>query len=112
MIITREFEGIEAFEAWSGAIPTKEAIVDAGKAREFDSLLDELFPDGCTEGELNDFLWFEDTEIFNLLGITNEDEDDDEDEYDDDDYTPSSTHGDYSPSAPWNAPGMSISDFI
>lgn len=29
-----------------------------------------------------------------------------------DDYTPSATRGDYSPSCPWNAPGMSISDFI
>lgn len=27
-------------------------------------------------------------------------------------YTPSSTYGDYSPSNPWYAPGMSISDFI
>lgn len=35
---------------------------------------------------------------------------DDYDE-DDDDFT-SSTRGDYSPSSPWNAPGMSISDFI
>lgn len=30
----------------------------------------------------------------------------------DDDYVPSSTNGDYSPSNPWDAPGMSISDFI
>ncbi len=27
-------------------------------------------------------------------------------------YCPSSTAGDYSPSCPWNAPGMSIRDFI
>lgn len=27
-------------------------------------------------------------------------------------YTPSSTNGDYSPSNPWDAPGMSIRDFI
>ena len=27
-------------------------------------------------------------------------------------YTRSSSAGDYSPSCPWNAPGMSISDFI
>ena len=27
-------------------------------------------------------------------------------------YCPSSTAGDYSPSAPWNAPGMSVHDFI
>ena len=31
---------------------------------------------------------------------------------DDEDYTPSATRGDYSPSNPWDAPGMSISDFI
>ena len=31
---------------------------------------------------------------------------------DDDEYTPSATAGDYSPSCPWNAPGMSVSDFI
>lgn len=30
----------------------------------------------------------------------------------DDDYCPSATAGDYSPSAPWNAPGMSVRDFI
>lgn len=27
-------------------------------------------------------------------------------------YTPSATHGDYSPSNPWDAPGMSVRDFI
>ena len=31
---------------------------------------------------------------------------------DDDDYTPSAERGDYSPSNPWDAPGMSIKDFI
>lgn len=29
-----------------------------------------------------------------------------------DNYTPSSTNGDYSPRNPWDAPGMSIHDFI
>ena len=32
--------------------------------------------------------------------------------FEDDDYCPSATAGDYSPSSPWNAPGMSIRDFI
>ena len=36
----------------------------------------------------------------------------DEYEYDKEDYTPSSTRGDYSPSNPWDAPGMSVRDFI
>ena len=30
----------------------------------------------------------------------------------DEHYAPSSTYGDYSPSNPWDAPGMSIHDFI
>ncbi len=30
----------------------------------------------------------------------------------DDDYTPSAENGDYSPSNPWDAPGMKMSDFI
>ena len=32
--------------------------------------------------------------------------------FDEDDYIPSAENGDYSPSNPWDAPGMSISDFI
>lgn len=33
-------------------------------------LLDEIFPDGCTETELNDFLWFDYEFIFLALDIT------------------------------------------
>ena len=33
-------------------------------------------------------------------------------EEDDNDYIPSAENGDYSPSNPWDAPGMKISDFI
>lgn len=39
--------------------------------------------------------------------IENEEDEDYEDEY-----TPSSTNRDYGPSNPWDAPGMSIKDFI
>jgi hypothetical protein len=46
------------------------------------------------------YRWFEVPEDF-------EDEEEDGEEY-----IPSSTNGDYSPSHPWDAPGMSISDFI
>lgn len=34
------------------------------------------------------------------------------DECDNDEYTPSAENGDYSPSNPWDAPGMSVKDFI
>ena len=32
--------------------------------------------------------------------------------FDEEEYIPSATNGDYSPSNPWDAPGMSIKDFI
>lgn len=32
--------------------------------------------------------------------------------FNDEEYIPSSTNGDYSPSNPWDAPGMKMSDFI
>lgn len=49
----------------------------------------------------------------NELAFLNEDSKDEDSLYDyEDDYTPSSTFGDYSPSNPWDAPGMSIRDFI
>ena len=35
-----------------------------------------------------------------------------EPDWDDEDYIPSAENGDYSPSHPWNAPGMKMSDFI
>lgn len=33
-------------------------------------------------------------------------------EGEEEEYTPSNTYGGYSPSSPWNAPGMCIDDFI
>ena len=45
--------------------------------------------------------WDEETAIDNVMR-----------EDDDDEYIPSCTRGDYSPSNPWDAPGMSIRDFI
>ena len=36
----------------------------------------------------------------------------DESGYEDEEYIPSAENGDYSPSNPWDAPGMSVKDFI
>lgn len=68
------------FDAWSGAIETKQAIIDAGKAEDFDSFIEELYPDGLTETQLNDILWFEEDWIFENLGISEEEEEEEEEE--------------------------------
>ena len=62
------------FQAWSGAKGTKETILKAHKSEEFEQLIDDLYPDGLTETQLNDLLWFEPDWIFETLGISEEEE--------------------------------------
>ena len=42
--------------------------------QKFDNLICDLYPDGLTETQLNDLLWFEEDWIFETLGISKEDE--------------------------------------
>lgn len=55
--------------SWSGAVDTLNTISNEGKEDELMELLDELYPDGVDETELNDFLSFEDDYIFQNLDI-------------------------------------------
>lgn len=64
------------FDAWSGAVETKERILNEGKGNDFDFLIEELYPDGLTETQLNDILWFEEDWIFESLGIEEEENED------------------------------------
>ena len=67
-------ESISSFEAWSGAKDTQEKIINENKEQEFDQLIEELYPDGLDETQLNDILWFEEDWIFEQLGISDEEE--------------------------------------
>jgi hypothetical protein len=66
------------FNAWSGATDTKETILNANKGEEFDNLIEELYPHGLTDTQLNDILWFETDWIMEQLGISEETEDEEE----------------------------------
>lgn len=61
--------GLLEFEPWSGAVATKDMIVEAGKCDEFDQLIEEIYPDGINETQLNDILWFEDEWLCEALGL-------------------------------------------
>ena len=63
------------FDAWSGAVDTKNRIIEEGKSEDFDFLIEELYPEGLSETQLNDILWFEEDWIFENLGINQDDED-------------------------------------
>lgn len=60
---------LENFQAWSGAKDTKKTIIKNGKAEEFNYLIEELYPDGITETQLNDILWHDSTWVYETLGI-------------------------------------------
>lgn len=68
MLIYR-LTNLRNFKAWSGAKDTQARIIEEGKAREFEALIEDLYPEGLTETQLNDILWFEDEWIYETLGI-------------------------------------------
>ena len=70
--------GIDGFKPWSGAISTWNEIEEANKVDELEFLLEEIYPDGITDTQLNDILWFESDWVYESLGITEEDEEEDE----------------------------------
>ena len=85
MQITYELD-LARFEAWSGARDTLDRVYNEGLCEELEAILEDAYPDGMTETELNDLLWFEPELIFEWLGIEDEDEEEEEedDEWDDD----------------------------
>ena len=60
---------LDTFEAWSGGEDTLDRIRRAGKTRELESILEDLYPTGMSKTELNDLLWFRSEEVFNWLGM-------------------------------------------
>ena len=63
--------------------------------------MSKVTPCDCGECPF-DAIYSEHCRVYCGLGV-NEDEEE---------YIPSSTYGDYGPNNPWNAPGMSVNDFI
>ena len=73
MTITYELD-LNNFQAWSGAKKTLERIQCEGKCEELENVLEELYPDGMTETELNDLLWFDSESVYEWLGIRSEEQ--------------------------------------
>ena len=67
-------------KAWSGAVDTLNRIKELNLEANFDSLIEELYPDGIDETHLNDILWFDSEWIFESLGISEEEEEEEEEE--------------------------------
>tara|TARA_R110002012_G_C11258398_1_gene567735 strand:+ start:16 stop:234 length:219 start_codon:yes stop_codon:yes gene_type:complete len=72
MKIVNDNLSLRNFDAWAGAKDTKELIIDNNKEDDFEFLMEDLYPDGMTDTQLNDILWFEEDWICEMLGIDNE----------------------------------------
>ena len=63
------------FSFWGGAVSTAQRIWDERGSEGFEQLetvLEDLYPDGIDETDLNDLLWFETDTVYEWLGIDNE----------------------------------------
>ena len=72
MKVVNDNLSLRNFDAWAGAKDTKELIIENGKEHDFEFLMEDLYPDGMTDTQLNDILWFEEDWICETLGIDNE----------------------------------------
>lgn len=73
MKLYRELD-LTRFEPWSGAVDTYNTIYNADKLEDLEFLLEELYPEGIEETQLNDLLWFEPEWLLESLGISEEEE--------------------------------------
>lgn len=69
MKIIRE-QSLQDFEFWGGAKVNRNLITDK-ELDELEDVLEELYPDGIDETDLNDIFWFDDDFIAEYLGYEN-----------------------------------------
>lgn len=76
-------ESLSNFRWWSGAETTAQRIWEEKGSDGFDELeaiLEDAYPDGIDETDLNDLLWFDAETVYEWLGIGDEDEDEEQEE--------------------------------
>ena len=80
-------QSLADFKFWSGAETTAQRIWEEQGSEGFDQLeaiLEDLYPDGIDETDLNDLLWFDADTVYEWLGIEDEEDADDDDEDEED----------------------------
>ena len=70
MKIIHEIDSLLDFEPWSYAVSRYETLTRE-QLEQLDVLLEECYPDGMTDTEVNDILWHEPEYLAELLGFRN-----------------------------------------
>lgn len=76
-------QSLADFKFWSGAEDTAQRIWEELGNEGFDRLeaiLEDLYPDGIDETELNDLLWFDAETVYDWLNIDDDEEDEADEE--------------------------------
>ena len=60
---------LDDYNAWSGAVETFNTIRDNNMLDDFEFLIEECYPDGITQTQLNDILWFDGEWVLEQLGL-------------------------------------------
>ena len=76
MKITSE-TSISNFEFWSGAKSNAEEL-SLSQFNQLEFILEDIYPEGMTDTQLNDLFWFEFDTIKEWLGISDEEEEEEE----------------------------------
>lgn len=89
-------ESLREFQFWSGAKETAKKLT-AEQLDQIESILEDCYPDGITDTQINDIFWFDQDWIAeqlgfrsweHLTGIEPEEEEPEEEEFDDEEEDP------------------------
>lgn len=69
MLVHKEINDLEEFDAWSGAVEVKDHICNEGGGQAFMKALEDVYPHGISETALNDLLWFSPEYCYVLAGV-------------------------------------------
>lgn len=81
MKVTQDIS-LSDFDAWSGARPVLDALIENGHVDEAEAEIEDCFPEGIDATALNDWLWFE-CEDQHPEWFRDEEEDEEEEEEED-----------------------------
>jgi hypothetical protein len=63
-------QSLNNFDFWSGAIDTVNYLTEE-ELDTIEFMLEDCYPDGMSDTQINDFFWFEDDTIAEWLGFNN-----------------------------------------
>jgi len=66
-------KSLRNFEFWSGAKDNANELTSV-QLDEVENILEDLYPEGMDETQINDFFWFDFDTIKDWLGITDEED--------------------------------------